>query len=466
MQRGRGRTRAERKLARKQEAAGGEVDLLAGARLGPAKDLTPLVEQLAGPEVTVHEGIPVFGQPMDAATIEQMRRCLSDERAVYGALMADNHRGYSMPVGGVLAYRRAVSPTGVGFDIGCGVCGVRTNLTAADLGVERSKLGLEKTPEVERIMDEVVKRVRFGIGLSSNLGKDHPIFEDPRWLVNANVLALKQMARTQLGTVGAGNHYVDLLLDEQDRVWVGCHFGSRGFGHKTATGFLNLASGRAWDDKLPKESDMAPASMLDLDMPIGDDYWTAMELGGEYARVGRRLVNEQVANIMGGEILEIVENNHNLSWRENHDIGLGEEELIVVRKGATPAFPGQQGFVGGSMGDDALIVSGVDTPKARAGLRSTVHGAGRVLSRTQAAGKMNYKTRERMGGQVTEEMMSEWIGKRGVVLRGAGTDESPQAYKRLSEVIAAHEGAIKVDHVLRPIGVAMAGHKDEDPYKD
>lgn len=462
----RGRSRSERRKARKQEEAGANIDLLGGARLGPKRDLAPLVQGIAGHEVAIHEGIPVFGRPMDEATLVQMNTCLSEERAAYGVLMADNHRGYSMPVGGVIAYRRAVSPTGVGFDIGCGVSGVRTNLSAVDLGVNRAKLGLERTPEIERIMNEVVRRVRFGIGLSSTIGRDHAIFEDPRWKVMPEVEKLRQDARNQLGTVGAGNHYVDLLLDEQDRVWVACHFGSRGFGHKTASGFLNLASGRAWDAKAPKESDMAPATILDLDTPTGDAYWTAMELAGEYAQAGRSLVNQQVAEILGGDILEVVENNHNEAWREKHDVGLGEEELIVVRKGATPAFPGQQGFVGGSMGDDAVIVSGVDTPKARAALRSTVHGAGRQLSRTQAAGKMNYKTRERTGGQVTAQMMQEWIGKRGVVLRGADTDESPQAYKRLSEVVAAHDGAIKIDHVLRPIGVAMAGHKDEDPYKD
>jgi tRNA-splicing ligase RtcB len=412
------------------------------------------------------DGIPVYGEPSDRETLEQAKRCAADPRAAWVGLMADNHRGYAQPIGGVVAYRNAVSPAGVGYDIGCGNNAVLTDLTAADLGVVPGLLGRKTFPEVERAMDAVWRTVEFGMGSKTRIGGDHPIFDDPRWTVTPAVEALKALARSQIGSVGAGNHYVDLFLDEHDRLWVGNHFGSRGFGHKTATGFLNLAAGRRWDTPSRGESMDAAPRVLDLDTPTGADYWTAMSLAGDYATAGRDLVLEQVLDVLGARGLEWVRNNHNLAWRERHLVDGVEQDLVVVRKGATPAFPGQLGFVGGSMGDDAVIVRGVDTADARAGLYSTVHGAGRVMSRTQAAGRKNWRTGERSGGKVTREMMLDWVRKKGVVLRGAGTDEAPHCYKRLDAVLRAHEGAIELVHRLRPIGVAMAGPDVRDPYKD
>lgn len=462
--------RLEARAQRRAERSGYAVEageLMPGSpRLGEEKDLGSAVRGMGAREVGLIGGVPVYGVLADEATLQQMQTCLRDERAAHGALMADNHRGYSMPIGGVVGYRRAVSLTGAGVDIGCGNNAAMTSLTARDLGVDRERLGRERMPEVERIMDEVVRRIRFGVGTASHLGKDHPLLDDPRWTVTPFIADLHALARDQMGTVGGGNHYVDLLLDQQDRVWVANHFGSRGLGFKTFQAFMNLAHNRAHDDRPMKEDMMAPGTVLDMDRPLGQDYWTAMELAGDYARHGRRLVIEEVSRILGAQVLDTVEANHNLSWRETHDVGQGSEELIVARKGATPAAPGQLGFVGGSMGDDAVIIRGLDTPAARAGLRSAMHGAGRQLSRTQAAGKMNYRTRTRDGGAVTAEAMQQWIGSRGVVLRGGDTDESPQAYKRLSDVVAAHQGTVEVVHTLRPIGVAMAGRGDHDPYKD
>jgi tRNA-splicing ligase RtcB len=180
-------------------------------------------------------------------------------------------------------------------------------------------------------------------------------------------------------------------------------------------------------------------------------------------------VARKVVSLLGGRELELVHNHHNFAWREEHQ----GRELVVVRKGATPAFPGQRGFVGGSMGDDAVIVRGAVTEDSavadlqRGALYSTVHGAGRVMSRTQAAGKRNRRTGEvKSAGRVTPEMMRDWIGQRGVILRGGGLDESPHVYRRLPEVLAAQEGTITVERVLRPIVVVMAGANEFDPYKD
>lgn len=405
-------------------------------------------------------GVRVWGDPVDERAVEQAVRCLmSHDEAVAAVLMADHHVGYSQPIGGVVAYRDAVSPSGVGYDIGCGNNAVRTDTGWEDI-----------RDDLEAIMDAIVDQVSFGIGSKSD-NQDHSIFNDPRWAVFSEIDSkvhrdMVRLAREQLGSVGSGNHYVDIFVDEQNRVWIGNHFGSRGFGHRTATGFLNLANGRAFDAKAPGESMDQPPTLLALGSDTGRLYWDSMTLAGDYAEAGRDLVLRQALEIIGATGVEWIRNNHNLAWQERHHIDGRNVDVVVVRKGATPAFPGQMGFVGGSMGDDAVIVRGVDTDEAKAALHSTVHGAGRVMSRTQAAGRMNWKTRTRSGGRISREMMHDWLAEKGVTLRGGGTDESPHAYKRLDDVLAAHAGSIEVVHRLRPVGVAMAGEGEFDPYKD
>jgi tRNA-splicing ligase RtcB len=192
-----------------------------------------------------------------------------------------------------------------------------------------------------------------------------------------------------------------------------------------------------------------------------------MELGGRYAYAGREWVARKVVNILGGEELDLVHNHHNFAWKEKH----GGEDLIVVRKGATPAFPGQRGFVGGSMGDDAVILEGTNTApeKSEAALWSTVHGAGRVMSRTEARGKKKGwgpKARIVSPGKVSWDMVNDWLGPRGIILRGGGLDEAPHAYRRLPEVLAAQGDTVRVLHTLRPLIVVMAGENEYDPYKD
>jgi tRNA-splicing ligase RtcB len=396
----------------------------------------------------------IYGQH-DEATIQQLRNCLAPEPAVAGALLADGHLGYAMPIGGVVAYRNHVSPNGVGFDISCGVMAVKTDIREEDLYF----LGLDA------VADEIFETIPFGVGRKSGKAADHELFDDPRWDVLPEIRDLKQLAAQQLGTVGSGNHYVDVLVDEEDTVWVATHFGSRGFGHKTATGFLNLAAGRAWGAKVPPGEDSAASTpvLLDLDTELGQAYWAAMELAGRYAYAGRAEVVGQVLDILEAEAVSTVHNHHNFSWRQR----FGDEELVVVRKGATPAAPGQQGFVGGSMGDISVIVEGVDTPEARATLCSTVHGAGRVMSRSKALGKVDRKTGEvKRMGLVTPEMMQSSLERFSVVLRGGGRDEAPQVYRSLPGVLEAMGPTIKVVRTLTPRIVAMAGKDVRDPYKD
>src|SRR5699024_9735719 len=212
--------------------------------------------------------------------------------------------------------------------------------------------------QLPKIMDDIVKAVPFGIGRSMRRSLDHELFDDPNWDVYKEFGKhehdrLKSLAREQLGTVGAGNHYVDILIDEKTKeIWVGNHFGSRGFGHRTATGFLNLASGRKFSAKAPREGMEVAPTLIDMDTELGDLYYRAMTLAGKYAYAGRDLVMDRVLDILGAKALDQVHNHHNYAWKEEH---FGKE-YIVVRKGATPAAPGQRGFVGGSMGDISVIL--------------------------------------------------------------------------------------------------------------
>ncbi|WKA55412.1 RtcB family protein [Planococcus shixiaomingii] len=398
----------------------------------------------------------VFGEH-EEQTLRQFQNCLNTGQVIGGVLCADGHYGYSQPVGGVVVYDRQISPSGVGYDIACGNKAVLTNLKYNDI-----------KKDLPQIMNAINAKISFGIGRKNKEQVDHELFDDPDWNVYRQIGQqehdkLKKLAIEQLGTVGSGNHYVDILVDEKTQdVWVANHFGSRGFGHKTASGFLNLANGRLFSDKAPGESMEQAPTLLDLDSEVGDMYYRAMTLAGRYAYAGRDYVADQVLSILGAAPLFSVHNHHNFAWKENH---FGQE-TIVVRKGATPSAAGQLGFIGGSMGDICVIVKGKDTEANINAFSSTVHGAGRIMSRTQAAGKMNWKTRQRSGGQITEKQMYRAVKAFGVELRGAGTDESPFVYRKLQTVLDAHKDTIEVLHVLKPVGVCMAGANELDPYKD
>jgi tRNA-splicing ligase RtcB (3'-phosphate/5'-hydroxy nucleic acid ligase) len=386
------------------------------------------------------DNIPVWGPP-DEGALSQIKTCAKTADKV--ALMADHHKGYAVPIGGVVAYKDSISPSGVGFDIACGNKAVLLDMPGSEL---RANIG--------KIMDGVFQTISFGIGRRNAEQVDRPLFDSLGWKCEA-AAPLKQMAREQLGTVGSGNHYVDLFTDEQDRVWIGVHFGSRGLGHKIATWFLKKAGAKDGMDVDP--------CVIDANSDLGDQYIKCMHLGGEYAYAGRDWVCQKVAQLLGAPILEEVHNHHNFAWRETHD----GEDYWVVRKGATPAFPGQKGFVGGTMGETSVILEGVENDEAKHSLYSTVHGAGRVMGRIEARGKIDRKTGQVLRpGKVTSEMMQSWLKKANVELRGAGLDESPDCYKRLSEVLAEHGKSIRILHTLTPVGVAMAGANEFDPYKD
>jgi len=412
--------------------------------------------------VEMIQGVPVWGEPLDNA-VAQILNCAGEAEAV--ALMADHHLGYSVPIGGVVAYRDKLNPAGVGYDIACGNKAVRLDIPASEV-----------KSNIHTIMEDVWRTISFGIGRKNKERVDHRLFDDdPAWRLPV-AQNLKKLAAEQLGTVGSGNHYVDIFEDEKDRIWIGVHFGSRGLGHRLATHFMKAAdrervgqqepapTGKKRSRRRRSALDVVP-SLLAFDSNLGQEYLACMQLAGRYAYAGRNWVCQRVADLLGAAIVEEIHNHHNFAWKEEHN----GDTLWVTRKGATPAFPGQKGFVGGSMGDISVILEGMDSEEGRMALFSTVHGAGRLMSRTQAAGRFRYRKGRKVqvkAGQINREQMLDSVKRIGATLRGAGTDEAPQAYKRLPEVLEHHRNTIRILHTLRPLGVAMAGEDEYDPYRD
>jgi len=425
------------------------------------------------------DNLTIFGEA-DEQTIRQMQNCLAVEEGAIGVLCADNHLGYSQPIGTAVAYREHISPSGVGFDIGCGNKAVLTNLKASDV-------------DIARMMDEIYRRISFGIGRKNNEPVDHPVLDEIRKASFAPQRKLYDLAAEQLGTVGAGNHYIDLFADEKDRLWIGVHFGSRGFGHRTASGFLSLARGGKFEEPGIEGEMMSPPVVFHVRSALGEAYIEAMTLAGKYAKAGRDVVCGKVLEILGAQEVESVHNHHNFAWQEEHR----GERWWVIRKGCTPAFPGQRSFVGSTMGEVSVILEG--TQAGHKVLFSTVHGAGRVMSRMEAAGKRKIgwvcadpacgwvkppgggkpdkcPKCKRSGlvkrwvqvkpGKIDYEKVRAELKRKGIELRGGAADEAPAAYKRLDQVLADHGDTIRILHRLRPLGVAMAGPEVYDPYKD
>lgn len=452
----------------------------------------------------MNDRLTIFGEA-DENTRKQMDNCLAVEDHAIGVLCADNHLGYGQPVGGAVAYEQHISVAGVGYDIGCGNKAVRTDLMVADV-----------EGDIAPIMDEIFSEISFGVGMKNGVKVDHPVLEAIEQAHFEGQREMAETARKQLGTVGGGNHYVDLFADDDGFLWVGVHFGSRGFGWNTCEGFRAMSHGLPFSRKeredkglkVPGEDSLAPPLVFDIASPMGQAYIEAMNLAGAYAFAGRDVVVDKVVELLGTRITREVHNHHNFAWKEEH---FGKM-WWVCRKGCTPAFPGQEGFVGASMAEDAVILEGREGFTSKMALYSTVHGAGRAMSRTKAAGKMKtvrecsardcnfratpgeYRVAREKAGVAQHERFSmcpehpdgkmkkrrgriepgviDWpaalkeLEARGIVLRGGDAEEAPLAYKRLTEVLAYQGSTIEVTGNLRLLGVAMAPSETPDPYKD
>ena len=291
--------------------------------------------------------IKTFGD-VDARSLEQLERCMA-------AGDADVRRPVRRPPPGLQpADRRRHRLRGLRL-------AVRRRLRhrlRQQGGADRPRAAdLDALGGVEAVMGEITRRISFGMGVPAAERTDHAVLDRIRNAEFAPQRKLAQLAESQLGTVGSGNHYVNVMADEDDRVWVGVHFGSRGFGHKTASGFLALAQGLPFDGKAHEGEMDSPPVLFEVDSELGQAYIAAMELAGEYAYAGRDIVVAKVLEILGAEAVHEVHNHHNFAWRETHH----GRDYWVIRKGCTPARPGQEGFVGGSMGDDSVILEGVES---------------------------------------------------------------------------------------------------------
>jgi tRNA-splicing ligase RtcB len=381
----------------------------------------------------------VWGEGLEQGALDQMKNAARVPVAVSGALMPDAHQGYGLPIGGVLATENAVIPYAVGVDIAC-----RMKLSVFDVPADQMK----------RLNDQLVRALEretvFGTGGEQRKPLQHEVLDED-WSVTPVTKRVFDKARAQLGTSGSGNHFVefgvltlerpDLGLEAGKYLALLSHSGSRGSGATVADFYSRLAMGR--HPELPPE--LRRLAWLDMDSEAGQEYWAAMNLMGKYAAANHAMIHKKIAANLGFDVVAGVENHHNFAWKEEH----GGKELIVHRKGATPAGAGVLGVIPGSMASPGFVVRGKGSAPS---LESASHGAGRAMSRTAA--------REKYRWNHIRPMLEE----RGVQLLSAGIDENPFAYKRIEEVMAAQDDLVDVIARFDPRIVKMAGEgeKPED----
>ena len=386
----------------------------------------------------------IWGDNLESTAVDQLKNACKLPVAVAGALMPDAHVGYGLPIGGVLATKDAVIPYAVGVDIAC-----RMKLTVLDLPVSTLATGQE------RLTKTIERETRFGMGASFQTRRQHDVM-DADWQVTGVTARMKDRAWAQLGTSGSGNHFVEFgqltVLDAAAGLSPGkylallSHSGSRGTGAQVADHYSRLA--RQQHPELPKE--LSHLAWLELSSDAGQEYWAAMELMGRYAAANHALIHAHVARALGVEVRLDIENHHNFAWRERHRLADGTDaEVIVHRKGATPAGVGVLGIIPGSMGTPGYVVRGKGVA---ASLNSASHGAGRKMSRTKAKETFTWDAAQR------------FLRERGVTLLSAGLDEVPMAYKDIDEVMAAQSDLVEPLARFEPRLVKMApsGEPPED----
>lgn len=408
-----------------------------------------------------------WGVDLEPESVNQMARACRLPVAAAGALMPDAHVGYGLPIGGVLATRNAVVPYTVGVDIAC-----RMRMSVLDLPPSMFEIDHERA----RLEDAIEKETRFGVGAAFQRKREHGVL-DSDWSVSPVTAQNKDKAWAQLGTSGSGNHFVEfgvLTITDEDvarRAEAGAaasadsgfgsgwrfdlpagrylallsHSGSRGTGAAVCDHYSKLAMKRR--PVLPKE--LAYLAWLDLDSEAGREYWSAMNLMGEYAAANHECIHRHVLRALGAEAVAYVENHHNFAWRETHEINGVREEVIVHRKGATPAGAGVLGVIPGSMATPGFVVVGRGSRDA---LDSASHGAGRVMSRAKAKQAFAW-------GNVRRELAAA-----GVRVLSAGLDEAPGVYKDIHRVMAQQRDLVDVIGRFDPKLVKMApeGERAED----
>lgn len=408
-----------------------------------AEELVPKVKPSNHVELN-EKGVPytVFGKDnIEQGAFDQMEMACKLPVSVAGAMMPDSHQGYGLNIGGVLATSNAVIPYGVGVDIGCRMC-----LSIFSDPVERLR---DKQYEFEKAL---TKNTMFGTGREFSNNADHEVISRKEFDEIDLLKNMRKKALNQLGTSGSGNHFVEFgiveITDLTNELGVApgkyigllSHSGSRGIGAMIANHYTKIAMEKCI---LPKEA--KHLAWLSLDSQEGMEYWLAMNLAGDYASACHHRIHENVSGSLGLSTLKMVENHHNFAWKEMYN----GNEVIVHRKGATPAAKGVLGIIPGSMTMPGFIVSGKGNESS---INSTSHGAGRLMSRTKA-----FDT-------ITHEMMKESLAKHGVKLFGGGLDEAPQAYKDIDMVMEEQKDLVNVLGKFYPKVVKMADARDEPKF--
>lgn len=375
----------------------------------------------------------VYGaENIDAETLKQMETAMKLPVSVKGALMPDAHVGYGLPIGGVLATYNAVIPYGVGMDIGCRMCLSVFSLSPKKIDGER-----------DRIKNILMNETRFGLTEFKDV-QDHEILERKEFSEIKFLKTLQKKFAEQLGSSGHGNHFVDVGFVEIAEFSSGInlqpgqyfavlsHSGSRNFGSEVCKHYTQIAK-----DKLDLTGEAARLAWLELDSEEGQEYWAAMQLAGDYSHANHRIIHQRLAKAFGEKPIAIIENHHNFAWKEKLPDGA---EIIIHRKGATPAGIGDIGIIPGTMASPAFIVAGKGNEDS---MNSAAHGAGRLMSRNAA--KQTF----------TESQMKKYLFEQGVELIGGGTDESPLAYKDIREVMKSQKDLVEVLGVFHPRIVRM-----------
>lgn len=386
----------------------------------------------------------VWGEEnVDAAAIDQMDVAMRLPVSVAGALMPDAHVGYGLPIGGVLATKDAVIPYAVGVDIAC-----RMRLSVYEISPH--VLG----QQTGRFENALLENTLFGAGkgYSGRQRADHPVLDDPDWQATGFLNSLYDKALEQLGTSGSGNHFVEwgALTLERDDDELGLpagtylallsHSGSRGVGYAIADRFSKLAM----ESHSELEKSSRHLAWLPLDSQLGQEYWVSMSLAGRFAAANHAVIHDRIARAVGLKPLAVVENHHNFAWKQTITLpDGGTDEVVVHRKGATPAALGELGVIPGSMGDAGYVVRGLGNVES---LDSAAHGAGRLMSRKAAR------------RSITAGMQRSYLAERGVKLLGGDLDESPQVYKPIDEVMAAQADLVSVVGKFQPRIVRMDGN--------
>ncbi len=405
-----------------------------------------LVRESLEPRFTAREKpapYRIWGDDLEAGAIQQMQNAAHLPVAVAGALMPDAHQGYGLPIGGVLATENAVIPYGVGVDIAC-----RMKLSVLDISID----ALEKRADW---LEDVLKReTRFGTGVVWQKPNDHAVL-DADWNALKVTKDLLDKARGQLGTSGSGNHFVEFGTLELNKPELGIpagtyltllsHSGSRGPGATIANHYSKLAT--ELHPELPDS--LKRLAWLDLDSEAGQEYWFAMNLMGDFAAANHAVIHRRISKALDATVIAGVENHHNFAWKETHAVDGVPRDLIVHRKGATPAGKGVLGVIPGSMATPGFVVRGRGLAES---LNSASHGAGRAMSRTKAKDTYNWKA------------IKPTLEAAKVRLISAGIDENPFAYKDINVVMAAQTDLVDVVAKFMPRIVRMAeeGERPED----